>query len=336
MSRRASNHHQPRYTENNPYHVTTIARPQLYHHQQKIHHQRKSFTHQPQTTVDIGVSDATTTDTYYDYCAAEDRSTFLPLRESRNTDVTFSDDSGSTRLPYFEFDEESNKGRNSFSDRSFQRLQRHGIRQDELEEEPFEDRLYHEIQTPCDNGPIPVQTTNGRRPVISRTSDRPQSSMSSALTNAMVYGCGGKCQTFESVCYFLLQLIFTMGILIGVSLCIAGLVLRRSAARNLQVLVYIGIMLAMVSSLLLTIQCRAKNVAKRRIKAIQSAKRAPIQMETLNIRSNPVHLDRLPSIRENQRHLPQVHNLRPLPQRPRTMAMDEEQGVPWWRRGNVV
>lgn len=46
---------------------------------------------------------------------------------------------------------------------------------------------------------------NGRRLAHSRQSDRPQSSMSSALTNGMVYGCGGKCQTIESVCYFVLQ-----------------------------------------------------------------------------------------------------------------------------------
>lgn len=94
-----------------------------------------------------------------------------------------------------------------------------------------------------------------------------------------------------------------MGILIGVSLCIAGLVLRKSAARNLQVLVYIGIMLAMVSALLLTVQCRAKNTARRRIKAIQTAKRAPIQMETLNIRTNPVvlNIERMSNVRESQR-----------------------------------
>lgn len=175
----------------------------------------------------------------------------------------------------------------------------------------------------CDNGPIAVQL-NGRRVVASRLSDRPQSSMSSALTSAMVYGCGGKCQTFESVCYFVLQvrlfkdyllhsstcwpfstlfqLLFAMGVLIGMSLCIAGLVLRKSAARNLQVLVYIGILLAAVSGVLLSIQCRAKNTARRRIKAIQTAKRGPIQMETLNIRANPVHnLERLPSIREAQK-----------------------------------
>lgn len=82
---------------------------------------------------------------------------------------------------------------------------------------------------------------------------------------------------------------FTMGILIGVSLCIAGVVLRKSAARNLQVLVYIGILLSAVCALLLGIQCNARMSANKRKKAIQMAKRAPIPLENLNIRTNPLH-----------------------------------------------
>lgn len=84
----------------------------------------------------------------------------------------------------------------------------------------------------------------------------------------------------------ILQLVFTMGVLIGVSLCIAGTVLRKSAARNLQVLVYIGAMVSLVSALLLCIQCNARKNAKNRKKALWNAKRAPIQMETLNIHSS--------------------------------------------------
>jgi H+/gluconate symporter-like permease len=84
---------------------------------------------------------------------------------------------------------------------------------------------------------------------------------------------------------FFAQLVFMMGILIGVSLCIAGLVLRKSAARNLQVLVYIGILLAIVSSVLLGIQWNARNVAKKRKLAVRNAKRAPIPLETLHPRN---------------------------------------------------
>lgn len=82
-----------------------------------------------------------------------------------------------------------------------------------------------------------------------------------------------------------------MGILVGVSLCIAGLVLRKSAARNLQVLVYIGVLLSMVSALLLIIQCNARNQARKRLKMIKMSKRAaPIQMETLQHNQHRLNL----------------------------------------------
>lgn len=76
-----------------------------------------------------------------------------------------------------------------------------------------------------------------------------------------------------------------MGILIGASLCIAGAVLRKSAARNLQVLVYIGAMLFLVSALLLGVQCNARNSARKRKKALRNAKRAPIPLDVLHTRS---------------------------------------------------
>lgn len=44
-----------------------------------------------------------------------------------------------------------------------------------------------------------------RRLPNSNLSDRPHSSLSSGVTSAVVDGCGGKCQTFENVCYFFLQ-----------------------------------------------------------------------------------------------------------------------------------
>lgn len=42
----------------------------------------------------------------------------------------------------------------------------------------------------------------------SRLSDRPQSSQSSGVGSAIVDGCGGRCQTFENVCYYFLQVSF--------------------------------------------------------------------------------------------------------------------------------
>lgn len=77
-----------------------------------------------------------------------------------------------------------------------------------------------------------------------------------------------------------------MGILIGTSLCIAGAVLRKSASRNLQVLIYIGAILLGVSALLLAIQCNARCNARKRRKAIRN-KRVAIPLETLH--SSPVN-----------------------------------------------
>lgn len=362
--------------DNNPYQTTTIVSsdnpqpqkssyyyPHHHHHQPHSHNHadqyhkqwrnsyRNSYRKSPQATADIGYSDDTT-DTP-DYYYQQNGFQHSPLRESRNTDVTFSDDSGSTRLPYFEFDDESNKrySRTTVSDKSFKRpknspdrRQNHTLNLKDLRKvypnpEHNWDQLYQEIPSPSDNVPV----NNLPRRIPTRTSDRPQSSLSSGVTSAVVHGCGGRCQTFENVCYFFLQLMFTMGILIGISLYIAGIVLRKSAARNLQVLMYIGILLSVVSGLLLAIQYDARKTARKRIKAIQMAKRAPIQMENLHLRSNPLHNQ--PHIGwdvRNQRNsnLPQVHvNVnRPLPMRPAerdSPIIIEQPGIPWWRRKDL-
>ncbi|KAL3282538.1 hypothetical protein HHI36_005718 [Cryptolaemus montrouzieri] len=73
-----------------------------------------------------------------------------------------------------------------------------------------------------------------------------------------------------------------MGILIGISLCIAGSVLRKSAAKTLQVLDYIGVLVLLVSALSLGIQCNARKNAKNMKKGLWTAKRA-IPMDTWNI-----------------------------------------------------
>ncbi|KAJ8943279.1 hypothetical protein NQ318_017297 [Aromia moschata] len=370
MSRRlpSSQRRIPSLNDNNPYQVTTVAPlPKSYgHHNPKFGHYHPDYqpryrdhyrgngSLQATTTIDIGLSDETTDTQSYDYYYQDNGFQHSPLRESRNTDVTFSDDSGSTRLPYHEFDDESYKrySRNTFSERSSKRprlvqdkkfnqiVNSKDLRKVYPNQENQWDQLYQEIQTP-DN--VPVSCSTSRR-IPTRLSDRPQSSMSSGVTSAIVHGCGGKCQTFENICYFFLQLMFTMGILIGVSLCIAGVVLRKTAAKNLQVLLYIGVLLALVSALLLGIQCNARSTARKRKKAIQMAKKAPIQMDTLHLRSNPLHQQPLMAVKcaTNQRviQMPQVHsNLsRPLPHRPHNQdpsPIIDEQGIPWWRRKDL-
>lgn len=89
-----------------------------------------------------------------------------------------------------------------------------------------------------------------------------------------------------------------MGILIGVPLSIAGAVLRKSAARNLQVLVYIGALLALVSALLLSVQCNAKRNAKKRRK---SQNKRPIVLEP--IPPKPMPYQQQPLMEESQRYI---------------------------------
>ncbi|CAG9860704.1 unnamed protein product [Phyllotreta striolata] len=358
MSRRLppQNHLQP---DNNPYQDTTLSacpaqKPPHNHHNHQYQGYQKQWRnslrhngyrkHLPTTTIDIGYSGDTTDTQTYDYYRHHNGFQHSPLKESRNTDVTFSDDSGSTRLPYFEFDDESNKrySRHSCSSRSFGRPSVRGppvksSRKVYPNQEPqLCEQLYHEISTPTD------VNAAGRSP--GRLAERPQSSMSSGVTSAIVHGCGGRCQTFENVCYFFLQLIFTMGILIGVSLYIAGIVLRKSAARNLQVLMYIGILLSLVCGLLLGIQYDARKTARKRKRAVQMAKRAPIPLENLHLRVNPMHQQQVAcewgtGNRRNSQ-LPRVHGNvnRPLPLRPSerdSPAIVEEPGIPWWRRKDL-
>lgn len=120
-----------------------------------------------------------------------------------------------------------------------------------------------------------------------------------------------------------------MGVLIGTSLCIAGAVLRKSAARNLQVLVYIGAMLSLVSALLLGVQCSARHAARKRRKALRNAKRAPIPLDTLHRPSVFVEQQQSQRVLLNQ----QFQQQRPLQQMVVTQnPLAEEQGIPWWRR----
>lgn len=156
-----------------------------------------------------------------------------------------------------------------------------------------------------------------------------------------------------------------MGILIGASLCIAGALLRKSAARNLQVLVYIGALLFCVSVLLLGVQCSARKAARKRKKALRNAKRCiTIPMETLNSRNVPAVQPQIAFVNNTQRYVININKamhtqeafyfrnhsfvFRTLPvtavpsagvvqmQRPVGWNLEEQQGVPWWRRKELT
>ncbi|GLV34639.1 hypothetical protein CBL_09120 [Carabus blaptoides fortunei] len=147
-----------------------------------------------------------------------------------------------------------------------------------------------------------------------RLSDRANSPGGTSVGSAIVDGCGGHCVAFENI-------FFVMGILIGVSLCIAGTVLRRTKSRDLQVLVYIGAMSAMVCTLLLIVQCRVRRSLRNRKRAVRLTRTAtiplndirPVQQPLINVRNE----DRPVIVPAAVQQRPEILN---------------EDGVPWWRR----
>ncbi|XP_077288275.1 uncharacterized protein LOC143912778 [Arctopsyche grandis] len=163
-------------------------------------------------------------------------------------------------------------------------------------------------------------------------------------------GCGGHCPGFEYVCYYVLQIIFVVGILTGVSLCIAGSVLRRSnRGGDLSVLVYIGCLAFMVCSLLLGVQCCVRRSNKQRGKQLRMRTAPPdcIPMDTiansymgesptapqpqsLAVRQMQPLLFPIPpmsasTLPRNYYRSDERHNARSSP-------IEEINGVPWWRR----
>ncbi|XP_050684474.1 uncharacterized protein LOC126979242 [Leptidea sinapis] len=133
--------------------------------------------------------------------------------------------------------------------------------------------------------------------------------------------CGGHCPGFEYVCYYILQVIFVVGILTGISLCIAGIVLRRTNRNgDLGVLVYIGCLSSCVCGVLLGVQC----CVRREIKQRKMRAMTHIPMQSMQEVPTTTGFPLLPPA------LPQHQVYRP------TVSDVEEDllGVPWWRRTN--
>lgn len=120
------------------------------------------------------------------------------------------------------------------------------------------------------------------------------------------------------------QVIFIAGILTGVSLTIAGGVLRsQSRGGDLLVLVYIGCMIAMVCTLLLSVQCCVRRNVKRRKRALRAAREQRNAVASgLNRRSNPAHSDVIPmqdlagNTAHQQLRVPSQQQYQPLLVRP--------------------
>ncbi|PZC86503.1 uncharacterized protein LOC110377374 [Helicoverpa armigera] len=137
----------------------------------------------------------------------------------------------------------------------------------------------------------------------------------------IIGACGGHCPGFEYVCYYILQVIFVVGILTGISLCIAGIVLRRTNRNgDLGVLVYIGCLSSCVCGVLLGVQCCVRReIRQRKLRAnmhipMQSIQEPPAQ-------ACPLLTSTLP---HSQVYRPTVN----------ICSEEDVTGVPWWRRNN--
>lgn len=215
-------------------------------------------------------------------------------RVNRDSYSCWSDDSGSTRLPAFP--EEDNDSYVSQLDLDNIRLQHYTNTKHTVVRNKSNQRKASS-QQPLNNRLLSCATYQHRPPVVATAVVHPSQQTAAVATPTGVTvvsnvltlssdssispgggylsagavgnggfvarGCGGRCETCENVCYYLLQVAFAMGVLIGTSLCIAGAALRRSPGRQLQVLLYIGALVALVSALLLIVQCRARKQANR-------------------------------------------------------------------------
>ncbi|XP_026751857.1 uncharacterized protein LOC113512267 [Galleria mellonella] len=137
----------------------------------------------------------------------------------------------------------------------------------------------------------------------------------------IIGACGGHCPGFEYVCYYILQVIFVVGILTGISLCIAGIVLRRTNRNgDLGVLVYIGCLSSCVCAVLLGVQCCVRReIRQRKVRANMHIPMQSIQEPPAT--ACPLLASTLP---HSQVYRPTV-NICPE---------EDVTGVPWWRRTN--
>lgn len=168
---------------------------------------------------------------------------------------------------------------------------------------------------------LPLYDVETRNQTLSRSPVPPISSASPEVP--IIGACGGHCPGFEYVCYYILQVIFVVGILTGISLCIAGIVLRRTNRNgDLGVLVYIGCLSSCVCGVLLGVQCCVRReIRQRKLRANMHIPMQPIQEPT----APPYNLlsSSLP--------LPHTQVYRPTVD---ICAEEEVAGIPWWRRNN--
>ncbi|XP_015917255.1 uncharacterized protein [Parasteatoda tepidariorum] len=111
-------------------------------------------------------------------------------------------------------------------------------------------------------------TGSSRSGATSAHTDRIPSSAISGTSSASTTECN-----IHEVCYYFQQAIFILAILTGVTLVIAGAVMHVQNG-ELLVLVYIGVLLGAVNTVLLTIQCCVRRKQKKRARAYRATRQS--------------------------------------------------------------
>uniref|UniRef100_A0A224XH83 Putative conserved plasma membrane protein n=1 Tax=Panstrongylus lignarius TaxID=156445 RepID=A0A224XH83_9HEMI len=150
-------------------------------------------------------------------------------------------------------------------------------------------------------------------------------------TEAVIVPCGGHCILLETFCHHFLKVVFVAGVLTGICLVVAGLVLGvragpgglppiRARGPDLSVLTYIGSMTSLVSGLLLSVQCCGRQRGRLQSKSLRSQP----QPATSTAREE-IPLRQLPPLQPLLTEI--VHQ-----QIAHQDHLREESGIPWWRR----
>ncbi|XP_039290547.1 uncharacterized protein LOC111051104 isoform X2 [Nilaparvata lugens] len=159
-----------------------------------------------------------------------------------------------------------------------------------------------------------------RRPIT------PASGATSTDAGGGVNPCGGHCVQFENFCHYCLQVMNIAGILTGVVMVAAGFVLRNQRkGGNLEVLIYIGCLTALVCGLLLSVQCCVRRNLQQRRQRIRARGPGPAGGETIQLQMlGPPPPPPPPPL------------LRPLmPPHQLIRPTRDQSGLPWWRREEI-
>ncbi|CAB3361896.1 Hypothetical predicted protein [Cloeon dipterum] len=128
------------------------------------------------------------------------------------------------------------------------------------------------------------------RPPVRQTRRNSVSSAASSKTASRNFAAPGCCSPgVQLVCYYCLRAALLCSLLSGCALTLAGAVLRHQEHEDLGVLLYIGVLVALVSFVLLVVQWRSRRPSRLRPRAL------PLQV--------PAEAVPLQELRQHQHHV---------------------------------